>query len=105
MPFAETRAQIPVPMLADYDESVKYFTALPVADRLMLRRLWVLGPLALDNDYYIRMAESNLVCRIATIDSFLMGATPMGGMLCKIYQDKFQGEIEREKGIRKGIIE
>lgn len=93
MPFAEMRAQIPAPLLAEYDEAVKHFNALTLADRLMLRRIWVLGPLALDNDYYIRMAESNLVCRIATSNSFLIGATLMGGMLCKIYHDKFQEDV------------
>lgn len=100
MPFAETRAQIPAPMLADYDAAVKSFIELSVSDRLMLRRLWVMGPSKLDQEYHTRMTNTNLVCGIATSSGFLMGATLMGGMLCNIYNDKFQEDFNNADGSR-----
>lgn len=93
MPFAKTRAQIPAPMLADYDAAVKSFIELSVSDRLTLRRLWVMGPSRLDQEYHTRMTNTNLICGIATAGGFMMGATLMGGMLCNIYNDKFQEDF------------
>lgn len=87
MPFDELRVRVPEAMQAEYDTAVQGFLALSQQDMMILRQIFVLGPQALDMGYYGRLADSGLICRIATSTSFLMACTLMGGMICKAHQD------------------